>query len=222
MEIKQIFTFPSKEILFQPNLKRPCKALHHITIAASLLAILFMSLPVTAQNPFHVVIPGKAFTPGAIGHPQKAIMEDVAGGRRFRGKAFERLILTAPLQMHPSSSADHKLKRLVIHFRTSPGGPSLQTVEVMDGSVADFKIETHLVGDYTTKEMVGPESLANAWVLQQPISVSAQSILRLEIQFPGGFDSPINPGDFILTGVEIDFPLKLMRSKTEVRATVPR
>jgi hypothetical protein len=194
---------------------------HHITIAALLLTILFTGLQVNAQNPFHVVIPGKAFTPGSTGHPQKAIIEDIEGGRRFRGKAFQRLILTAPIQMHPSSSADHKLKRLVIHFRTSRWGPSLQTVEVLDGTVARFKIETRLEGDYATQEVVKPESLANVWSLREPISVNSHSIIRLEVQFPGGFDSKVDPGDFVIIGVELDFPLKLMEPKTGVPSTIP-
>ena len=52
-----------------------------------------------------------------------------------------------------------------------------------------------------------PTVVANAWAFE-PRAVGSQTVLRLKIQFPGGFDSAVNPGEFVLTGVVVDFPGK--------------
>ncbi len=178
----------------------------NIATAAFFLAVVSAG-PLIAQTPFRVNIPGSAFSPEGRG--EKVVVEDVAGGRRFRGQAFARLILRAVLQMPPTGSADPKMQRLVIHFRTSSSGPSLRSVELRNGTNVQFHIETNLKGDYTARETTRPEDVANAWGYERtPIPVSSQSVLRLEVQFPGGFDSPSNAGEFVLTGVGVDFPRK--------------
>jgi hypothetical protein len=169
---------------------------------AFLLAVLSISPPLFAQATVRVNIPGAAFSPE--GRSGQIAIEDVAGGRRFRGRAGELMILRAVLQMPPSSSADPKLQRLIIRFRTSASGPSLRAVELLNGDEVEYRFETYLKGDYSAGE-----TTSNMWVFE-PTRVSPESALRLEIQFPIGFDSPINPGEFFLSAVATDFARKAM------------
>jgi hypothetical protein len=93
---------------------------------------------------------------------------------------------------------NHPLQQLAIHFRTSPSGPSLQSVELRNGSHVEFHINTELRGDYTTRSTSTPADIANMWKWNSPITVNSHSVIVLEVQFPGGFDSQINPGEFVL------------------------
>ena len=43
------------------------------------------------------------------------------------------------------------------------------------------------------------------WRWNSPITVNSHSVIVLEVQFPGGFDSQINPGEFVLTSVDAQF-----------------
>jgi len=182
----------------------------HIATAAFLVAALSSSTPLLAQT-MRVNMPGNAFQ----AEGRDVATDDVAGGRRFRGKAFATVVLRGVLQVPPSSAADPKLQRLVIHFRTSPSGPSLRSVELRNGSNVAFRLETNIGGDLTTRETTKPEGSANAWDFGQiGFKVDSQSVLRLEVQFPGGFDSPINAGEFVLTAVGIDFPRKGLTGTT--------
>src|SRR5438552_1064228 len=92
----------------------------------------FVGLPVLAQAPIRVNIPGSAFK--VEGRGGDVAIDDTAGGRRFRGKAFARLILLANVRLPPGSSADSRMQRLVVHFRTSSLGPSLRSVALRNGS----------------------------------------------------------------------------------------
>ena len=178
-----------------------------------LLTILFFSLSLRAQTPFPVKIPGSAFS--LENGSDRATIDDVSDGRRFRGKGFAKLTLRANFRMPASSSADPKMQRLIVRFRTSRSGPSLRSVEVRNGS--SFRLDTHAEGDFTTRET----AKVNTWVFTPPVPLSAQSILHLEVQFPGGFDSPINPGEFVITSVEVDFPLKAIHGSPTVNNNVP-
>lgn len=173
-----------------------------VTLAA--FVFLFSASPLLAQVPVRVTTPGNAFTlEGSSGQ-----VDDVTGGRRFRGKAGALLKLRALVRMPSASAADPKMLRLVVHFRTNTAGPSLRSVEVLNGTTAEFRIAVNLKGDYTVRETTAAE-VANVWDLKSsPRKVSAQSVIRLAVQFPVGFDSPINPGEFVVTGVVIDFPAK--------------
>jgi hypothetical protein len=99
------------------------------------------------------------------------------------------------------------LERLAVHFRTSPSavGPTLRRVELWNGSNVEFRIDTLIQGDYMTKNLTKPEVVANVWIFAAR-NVSAQSVVRLEIQSPGGFEGTSNPGEFVLAGVDADFP----------------
>src|SRR5687768_11601167 len=97
----------------------------NIATAAYFVAALSSITPLVAQ-PVRVKIPGTAFN--VVGG--QADVQDVAGGRRFRGEAFSLVTLTAAIRMPASSAADPKMQRLVIHFRTSASGVSLRAVEL--------------------------------------------------------------------------------------------
>jgi hypothetical protein len=176
-----------------------------IAAAALAGAALFLGAPLSAEAPVRVSLPGTAFSPEGRG--DKVVVENVAGGRRFRGQAFSELILRGVLRMPPASSAVPTVQRLVIHFRTSPSGPSLRSIELLNGSKVELRFETHLEGDYTKRETATPPIVANAWTFE-PRAVGSQTVVRLKVQFPGGFDSKINPGEFFLAAVVADFPPK--------------
>ena len=150
--------------------------------------------------------PGNAFTVerGGAG----VSVDEVSGGRRFRGPAFTKITLRAPLRLGPDRALP-RVERLAVHFRTGPAavGPTLRRVELRNGASVDFRIDTLIQGDYMTKNLTKPDIVANVWSFA-PRNVSAHSFLRLEVQFPGGIDSPVNPGEFVLAGVEADFPCK--------------
>ncbi|MHA4809030.1 hypothetical protein ACX0G9_13030 [Flavitalea flava] len=110
--------------------------------------------------------------------------------------------------MPPPNAADFKMQRLVIHFRTSAQGPSMRSVELRNGSNTEFTLPTLLRGDYTTRTTDKPDASANAWSWPLPVRVGSTSVLRLGITFPGGIDSKINPGEFIITSVEVYFAPK--------------
>lgn len=171
---------------------------------ALLLALFSAGSPLLAEPPVRITIPGTAFSQERVG--AKAAFENVGSGRRFRGNGLN-VILQATIKLPPPSSADPKLERLALHFRSKNRDASVRSVEVRNGSSAAFHLETHLEGDYTTRENTQPAVVANAWVLKPPISVSSQSVIRLEVQFSGGIEGGA-ASDILITGVTIDFPSK--------------
>src|SRR3954469_14388398 len=101
-------------------------------------ATLVASSSVSAQN-VKVNIPGGAFNAVGAG----VAVDDVSGGRRFRGEARALVTLQATLQM-PTSVAEPRLQRLVIRFRTSTSGPSLRAVELRYPSRSAWRVETNI------------------------------------------------------------------------------
>ena len=98
------------------------------------------------------------------------------------------------------------MEGIAVHFKTSDQGPSLRSVEYGNGPNVEFRVATVVRGDFTIKENFRPAESANAWSFKDvPSKVSSQAVLRLEVKFPGGFDSQIDPGEFVLQGVAIDF-----------------
>ena len=192
----------------------------HIPTAVVLLAVVAIGSPLLAQPAVRVTMPASAFT--VEGSGRDVTIDDVGGGRRFRGKAFAKVIVKGALQIPPSASTDPRLQRLVVHFRTSPSGPSLRSVELRNGANSAFLLQTHVEGDYTAREATEAGS-ANAWDFQRgPVRVYPypQSMLRFEVQFPGGFDSQINPGEFVLTSVVVDFRRNAALTTTTTSAAV--
>jgi hypothetical protein len=189
----------------------------NIPVTALFLFMLFSGQPLFAQSLLKIKTPGAAFLPE--GRAVDVMVDDVAGGRRFRGKAFASVMLRAKLRLPATASAVPKVQRLVVRFRTSASGPSLRTVELRNGANVSFRIETNLAGNYVAREATEPESIANAWFWREPVSVGAASVIRLKIIFPGGFDSQINPGEFVLHSVEAAYPLRISGVGTRIRNT---
>lgn len=165
-----------------------------------------------AQAPVKVSIPGIAFTGSTSDlRPSGSVTAfDIPEGRRFSGEAGMLLKLTGALKMPSPGSSDQKLVRLVIHFHTSRGGPSLRSVELNNGTRKEYRFNTNLSGDYVTAER-GPLSMrtaarcpCNMWTFENT-TVSSQWAIGLEVQFPQRVDGAINGGDFVLTAVEADF-----------------
>ncbi|MEN3333528.1 MAG: hypothetical protein V7641_2893 [Blastocatellia bacterium] len=180
------------------------RARNYIVSTALVVAVLFFHSSLFAQLLVTVKTPGTNFS--VVG--TKGTAENVAGGRRFRAPAFADLKIRGALRVPQSASGVSKtqlMQQLAIHFRTSPSGPSLRSVELLNGSHREFLIPTNLTGDYTARETSKPEAIANMWKWTSPIKVDSQSVIVLEIQFPGGFDSKVNPGEFVLTSVDAQF-----------------
>ncbi len=176
------------------------------------MALLVASAPLRAQN-VKVNIPGGAFN----SRGGRVAVDDAAGGRRFRGEAFALVTLQAKLQIPSASLAEPRLQRLVIRFRTSASGPSLRAVELWNGLIKAFRLETNIGGDFATRETAAPKGSANTWdCAAVPVHVGADSVLRLEVQYPGGFDSPVNPGDFVILSAQTEFVRKRLTSTTAV------
>src|SRR4051794_40513558 len=146
--------------------------------------VFFISLPIFSQTPFSVNIPGTAFSVKWTG--ARGIVEDVAGGRKFRGNAATVLILQAPLQMHPSSAAEHKIQRLVVHCRGEQYGATVRSVKLSDGTNVLLNITNAPLQADFTKAVTS----SNSWVWRQPATVSPQSVISLEVSYPTGFEGP--------------------------------
>ena len=173
------------------------------------IALLALVVPFIGQSLFAQVTvktPGTQFSVIS----GKATVTNVADGRRFRGeeRADLKIRATLPLPARANPSQLHKMGRLAIHFHASPGGPSVRSVQLCNGANCNYKFDTNLRGDYSTRETIYTKGAqyANVWVLNPPDMVGSQFAVVLEVLFPGGIDSRIDPGEFVLTSVDADFP----------------
>ena len=158
--------------------------------------------PDRVTSPARITIPGNAFSQRG---GKRLVIIDRPGGRAFRGEAFQAATLMAVIPVPPEREGRSVLHRLVVRFRSAADGPSVRGVTVRGGP-----IRTDVKGDYTTREVTTAGS-ANTWVWRDPMSVPPQSEIMLEVQFPGGFDSQVNPGEFLLTGVTVDLSRRPIR-----------
>jgi hypothetical protein len=173
-----------------------------LAIVAFALTALFTNTPLRAQS-VRVNIPGHAF---AVARG-RATAVDVAGGRRIRSQADETVILRALLPIPAPTAGQPKVQRLVVRFRTSDDGPSLRSVKLLNGSSVALQAATDIRGNYMTRETTKPDGVANTWDLTTSLrAVSAQTVILLEIHFPGGFEGVHDAGEFILNAVSVDFP----------------
>jgi hypothetical protein len=169
------------------------RARNYIVSAALVVAVLFFQTSMFAQS-VSVKTPGTSFS--VVGTKGRA--DDIAGGRRFRAAAAEVVKIRSSLRV-PGVSKTHLMQQLAIHFRTSSPGPSLRSVELLTGG-SPLHISTDISGDYTTRA-----TSANTWKWTSPIKVDSQSVIVLEIHFPGGFEGNSNPGEFILISIDAQF-----------------
>jgi Tachylectin len=189
-------------------------ACKHTATTVLLVATLFAGSQLHAQYT-RVKTPGTRF----VSERTNAKAEDVPGGRRFTAAAFQTVTLRGTLQMPSNSSTTFKMKRLIVHFRTSAQGPRLLSVEMPSGAATVFHIDTEIRGDYSSRETLQPKEVANVWDFGAlPVTVSVQSVIRLKVSYPGGFDSHVDPGDFVLTSVEADFPINLAKKELDLNS----
>jgi len=154
-------------------------------------------------DPFDKVrTPGTSFN--KVG--TKGRVDDIAGGRRVRAEPGDRVKISAPLRV-PSSAPGtvHRMRRMIVRFRTSPGGPALRSVE-LQASPSPFHAEPNLEGDFTSKET------ANVWTWNPPIKVDSRTQITLELQFHGGFEGNSSPQDFVLLSADAEFQIDFKRS----------
>jgi hypothetical protein len=147
-----------------------------------------------AQTP--VVMPGTAFV---ADYPPAVKVDDVPDGRRFAGKAFAKVVIRAKLAMPAPGNREYRLQRLVVHFRTERSGVSLRAIELRRVR-NPLRKTTNLSGDYTRQERENVVDFGDV-----PVAVTGDSLLYLELQFPGGFDSKVDPGAFVVTSVALQF-----------------
>ena len=194
-------------------------ARNYIAPAIYLAAVLLIGSSVFALEPVNVSTPTSAFSVvddrgKNISSPRNTT--DVPGGRQFRGAAHSELTISGILRLPPSRpgvSKPQQLLGLVVHFRTSPGGTSLRTVEVCNGASCPFKVNPDTEGDFTAKALLN----VNRWVRNPPAAVGPQSTVVLVVRMPGGIEGGADHGEFLLTSVEADFapePLVLSTPST--------
>ena len=148
----------------------------------------------SAQTP--IVTPGTIFV---ADYPPAVKVDDVPDGRRFAGKAFAKVLIQAKLAMPAPGNREYRLQRLVVHFRTERSKVSLRAVELRRVR-NPFRKTTNLSGDYTRQERENVVDFGDV-----PVAVTGDSLLYLELQFPGGFDSEVDPGAFVVTSVSLGF-----------------
>lgn len=178
-----------------------------LIIAALLIVLVAIWVPLPAQDTGSIRLrtPGTAFQPAIRG----VSVDDVPGGRRFRAKPGELIRVWAKLRIPPSAAGEPALQRLAVHFRsTSPNGPTLRVVDLHNGAV---RLRTNIGGDYAARDVTS-EGYANTWLFPNTLRVGDNSIIRLEVQLPIGYDSAIDPGEFVLLDVTADFPRKPIAS----------
>jgi Hemopexin len=57
--------------------------------------------------------------------------------------------------------------------------------------------------------------------MSAPIKVDSQTVIVLEIHFPGGFEGNSNPGEFVLTSVDAQFQAELSSTPNNTKVVVP-
>lgn len=169
------------------------------------LTLVSITVPTTSAlaQPLQIDTPGNAFSL----FRSKAKIDDMRDGRHVRGEPGAAVVLQGKLTFPNPPSGRFMIQQLVVHFVTSRAGPSLRLVELWDSSHAMVNFQTNLQGDFRSRDTLKPPEIANAWTFGPygPFTASAGLSVRLEVQFPTGFDSKINPGEFVLTSVRAGF-----------------
>jgi hypothetical protein len=162
-----------------------------LVLVAAALSLSPLAQGAPAPATLRVDTPGSAFhrTLGA------ARLDDVADGRRVRGEEHAEVTLVGELRLPSSSLAEPRAARLVLHFRTSRYGPKLRTLVLPDGGVIDLAAEGNQMGD----TRVNTIDFGSA-----PLNLSGHTTVKLVIGFPGGIDSHVDPGEFVLKSVSVD------------------
>jgi len=162
----------------------------HLVLAAMALGL--STLAAAGPPPtLRTDTPGAAFRV-VLGH---ADTDDVPDGRRFRGAAYAEVTLAGELRSPPPAMTERRAARLVLHFRTSRYGPTLRKVVLPDGNV----VAIGATGDQMGDGKVNTLDFGDA-----PLQLYDHATFKLVIGYPGGIDSHVNPGEFVLKSVSLD------------------
>lgn len=143
----------------------------------------------------------------------RATADNAPDGLHVRGGASTDVTVQGVLVLPPDEMAERRASRLLLHFRTSPGGPTLRTIVLPDGQRVDLNLE----GDFLTESKRNTIDFGNI-----PMKLYDRSIVKLVISFPGGFEGNPNPGEFVLKSVSVDAPRKAdVRAAESARALPP-
>jgi hypothetical protein len=116
-------------------------------------------------------------------------------------------VLTAAIAI-PKGANSPTLDALALHCRSSDQGPTLSSVQLHEGTPAQSRLRHRL-----------DESASHNWTFKPGIDVGKWPVIRLEVQFPIGFDTQINAGSFLLTSITAEFHPLL---PTRTPATIDR
>ncbi|CAN5593170.1 hypothetical protein BH10ACI4_BH10ACI4_29150 [soil metagenome] len=184
----------------------------------ALILLVGLGLPMFGQIPVSTVTSGNAFKAGPKGRATDAV-----DGRHFRADGFASLTLVGLFNLPPDAATRGAgITRMVVHFRTSKDGPSLRSIEIRNGATVAWRLEKQLSGDFSNREVPG----SNAFIFGEPgpgrpasslaghlIRIGTGSTIRLEVQYPGGFEGIKDAGEFVLTNVVTNFePKPILRS----------
>ena len=143
-------------------------------------------------------------------------MQDVAGGRKFRGASFKLVTLRGTIQFPSTALAEPKLQKLVVHFR-SGDGPRLSSVEVRPTSNGSVHMETNIRGDYGRGK---PSHRVARMPVFQPITVGAPLVIDCRSSSPE--DSRAAIQGLRADGVEAEFARKPLGTTESATTTATR
>lgn len=165
----------------------------HFVLAAAALGFLTLAVagPPSAPPTLRTDTPGSAFRVVQ----GRADTDDVPDGRRIRGAEHAEVTLAGELRMPPVTLTDRRAARLVLHFRTSHHGPTLRKVVLPDGNAVDMSASGNQMDDGKVNTLDFGDV---------PLNLYDHAMLKLVIAFPGGIDSHVDPGVFVLKSVSLD------------------
>lgn len=138
-------------------------------------------------------------------------VENRGNSRLFRGRTRALVYLRARIPPPNQDLGEPALRRLALRFRTSPNGPSIRSVVLLAGSATVFRLEgLYLAGDFS-----GRDAPANTWTIDPPITIRGWLDLRIGVQYPVGFDSPIDPGELLIVSALADFPRSVRSTRLQ-------
>lgn len=179
-----------------------------LTLAAVALGLCGLAQAGPAAATLRVDTPGSAFTPVR----GKARFDDVADGRRIRGGEHAEVTVAGELRLPSATLAERRAVRLVLHFRTSRSGPRLRKIVLPDGNTVDMDVEGNQMSDNKRNTLEFGDV---------PLKLYDRSMLKLVIGFPGGIDSHVDPGEFVLKSVSLDVLRKPGAQAADAAREVP-
>lgn len=183
-------------------------ALFVLAAAALGLATLAAAGPTPAPPTLRTDTPGAAFRVVR----GDARTDDVPDGRRIRGAEHAEVTLAGELRLPSLAMAERRGTRLVLHFRTSREGPTLRKLVLPDGNAIAFDGAGNQMAD--SKRNTLDFGVA-------PLRLYDHSMLKLVIEYPGGIDSHVDPGEFVLHSISLDSPRKPLVRPTGFARELP-